>query len=369
MLIEILEYIKDNPNCKLEEIASGLNTSKEKIVDDFSSLFRDKYIRKKHESTTNEFGGSITYEIFAINARGLEFLSKMSSTSISKSNTSKTKKKIFVSHAYIDRRIAERIIEKLLIPVFQLDKKTDIFFTSKRETGIKSSSNWPNKIKTSILEADIFIALITANFKKNEMCQNELGAAWIENKKIYPLILSPITFKNFGVVIANIQAENLRIKEHVQSFLESLGSDLKELYGINSDLENIDDGINKFLESLRSYLRRNPNLFVKATETKESHEKKPNKAIKKQPAEVIYKNIRKRSKIEWPDDYSMQVHYIEEQNKAFIEFEKLTKQHLNDSTISKIIKNARKEWPDDYDMQLHTAMEQIDSYERLQNNT
>jgi len=105
--------------------------------------------------------------------------------------TSRTdKKKIFLSHAYEDRKIADRIIDKILVPVFELDKRVDIFYTSKRETGIRSSLHWRNKIKSSLINCEIFIALITTNYKQSEMCLGEIGAAWVQKKNLFNISTS-----------------------------------------------------------------------------------------------------------------------------------------------------------------------------------
>ena len=41
------------------------------------------------------------------------------------------------------------------------------------------------------------------------MCLSELGGAWALNKDISPLLLPPISYDNFGVVISDLQADNL----------------------------------------------------------------------------------------------------------------------------------------------------------------
>ena len=281
-------------------------------------------------------------------------------------------KKVFVSHSYADKDIATRIIDYLLIPIFDLDKKNDIFFTSKRETGIKSSLNWRNKIKSSLKEANIFVALITTNFKKSEMCLNELGAAWISEKRIFALIIPPITFKNFSIVISDLQADNLLEKDHVYSFVDSLSLSLLKIYRISTKEEVKNQSIKRFSISLKRYLNNNPNVFIeKKIASANKSEEKP----KIQPTyiynaeEHILSKIREKSKTEWPEDFSMQEYYIKEQTNAYLAVNSLKNENKNDKTISSIIEKAIKEYPKDYEMQLYTANEQIASYKRLNNNT
>jgi len=361
MIFQILTYVNNNPECKLDEIASGLNVSIKDIRDDIASMLNKQFLRKKKKTEKNQHGGLTNHQLFSIEPKGLNFLHN--STTIQKKKMSTIK--IFISHAYDDRKIAEKIIEKLLVPIFSLSKKDDIFFTSNRKTGIRSSLNWRNKIKSSLIESEIFIALISPNFKKSEMCMNELGAAWISEKKIYPLIVPPVTFNDFSVVIAELQADNILEKEDVFSFMESLKSDLSSLYQVKSDFNDIENQIKKFFISLKSFLRKNPTLFGSNPEELKKIEAKTTQPRERDSDEEIQREIKERSQKQWPEDYEMQEHTIQEQTQAYHDINNLQSSYLKNEDISRIIGRAIKQWPEDYEMQLHTANEQIEAYERL----
>jgi len=286
-----------------------------------------------------------------------------------------SKKKIFLSHSYRDKEIATKIVEKLLIKIFNINKQTDIFFTSKRETGIESSINWRNRIKTNLQDCDIFIAVITTNFKESEMCLAEIGAAWVLNKKIYPLIIPPIKYENFSPVIAELQADLLLNREDLESFINSLQMQLKDLFeiGVHPNID-INKSITAFLKSTKEYLHKNPNLF-KSTSIIETQEH--NKIAKKEILEILEnadisvseeekKTIKSKSKIEWPDDYSMQEYYINEQIQALENIKVLKENVKNHAEKSRIIDKAIREWPQDYTMQIYKANEEIEAYLRLQ---
>jgi hypothetical protein len=286
-----------------------------------------------------------------------------------------TKKKIFLSHSYLDREIATRIIDKLIIPIFNIDKQIDIFFTSKRETGIESSINWRNRIKSNLQDCDIFIALFTSNFKESEMCLGEVGAAWVLNKKIYPFILPPVKYENFSVVISELQADILLKKEDLESFVNSIGGDLKRLHNIDYKPNlNIEKCIDSFLKSTKQYLHRNPNLFKPiSVEAKKEQKQEVIKEIK----EILEtanpsingeekKMIKERSKIEWPDDYSMQEYYIDQQIDALTNLRELQTKVKGIPEKVRIVEKAINEWPKDYTMQLYKAEEEINAYMRLQ---
>lgn len=247
-----------------------------------------------------------------------------------------------------------------------------IFFTSKRETGIESSINWRNKIKSNLQDCDIFVALITTNFKNSEMCMGEIGAAWVLNKRIYPLILPPIKYENFSPLIAELQADLLLSRDDIQSFIGSLQLQLMKLYGIDvQDGINTEKSINEFLKSTKNYLHKHPDLFhsQSAVENQEQRTIKEIRAIFDNADVSVGDHekelIKQRSKKEWPSDYSMQEHYIEEQIRALTEITKLKNEVKSDIDKYNIVERAIRDWPTDYTMQIHRANEEINAYKRL----
>lgn len=286
-----------------------------------------------------------------------------------------SKKKIFLSHSYSDKDLAIRIVEKLLLKIFEINKQNDIFFTSKRETGIESSINWRGNIKTNLQDCNIFIALITTNFKESEMCLAEIGAAWVLNKKVYPLIIPPIKYENFSPVIAELQADSLLKREDIESFINSLQEQLKDMFEINrqSDINN-SKIINAFLNSTKKYLQKNPNLFKPASKIEI---KEQTKVVKDEIKEILNnadisisedekRLIKSRSKTVWASDYSMQEHYINEQINALEKIKKLKFDVKNDIDKARIVDNAITDWPEDFTMQIYRAAEEIAAYLRLQ---
>lgn len=284
---------------------------------------------------------------------------------------------LFISHSYKDRLIADRLIDKLIVPIFGLEKQHHIFYTSKRVTGIKASLNWKEKIKSSIQNSEYFIALITPNYKESEMCIGEIGAAWVLEKKIYPLIIPPITFKNFSIIISDLQAEDLSKTDNVKAFVDSLKSDLSPTYFLN-DLSELEEKeiIKKFGKSLRNYLRKNPfekvekvveekKVPISVNNKNESSDETAESFIDK--SEEINK-ILKLSKIEWPDDYEMQLHYINKQKSALKQLDRILENTSNPELTNILLEKAKKEWPDDYEMQVHTLENQIDAYKQIRKN-
>jgi len=217
MIRTILEYIRDHPESSFPEISEGLGIEVEKWKNDFYSLKNDKYLNVIRTKKSDNHGNPLFINSFRLAPKGLELLLKLSEENKRTQNKNQDSKKIFISHSFKDRKITDRIIKKLLLPIFELDKN-DIFYTSNQETGIPISSNWRNKIKTQIKECPIYVALITPNFQSSSTCLNELGAAWVLDKRIYPLILPPISYSNFGLLISDLQSLDISKAVNINSF-------------------------------------------------------------------------------------------------------------------------------------------------------
>ncbi|MBD78615.1 MAG: hypothetical protein CL840_06835 [Crocinitomicaceae bacterium] len=172
-----------------------------------------------------------------------------------KGSSKKDEKRIFISHAYKDGKIAERIIDKLLVDTLGISKE-EIFFTSTRSTGIKSGKTWKEQIKKNLKECEIFVGLFTPNYHLSEMCHAELGAAWFSDKVIFSLYLAPIQASSFSKVISEKQADNLRRREEVISFLDQMTEEYNKISSKKLQPNDYETGLNLFYRSLRAYLRK-----------------------------------------------------------------------------------------------------------------
>lgn len=141
--------------------------------------------------------------------------------------------KIFVSHATKDEEIAKAFVDLILqgglsVPI------NEIYCISADGTKIKSGDDWRNSIMSAIRIVKINFLLITPSYKNSEVCLNEMGAAWISDAKVIPLIIEPITYKTVGIIQEPNQIEKLldelsldRIKDIIQEKLHIDNSQLK----------------------------------------------------------------------------------------------------------------------------------------------
>lgn len=164
--------------------------------------------------------------------------------------------KIFVSHASKDEAIAKAFVDLILhgslsVPI------NEIYCISADGTKIKSGDDWRTSIKSAIREVKINFLLITSNYKNSEVCLNEMGAAWVSDAKVIPLIIDPITYKTVGIIQETNQIEKLldemsldRIKDVIQ---EELHIDNLQLRSDRWTAKK-----KEFLERVNHYLETNP---------------------------------------------------------------------------------------------------------------
>ena len=99
--------------------------------------------------------------------------------------------KIFISHSSADSLIGEKFLDALID--LGIDEKS-IFYSSKYHTGVKLGNDFHKVVKDALKNSHIVIFLLTRNFYKSAACLNEMGACWINDKNILPILLDGLTF-------------------------------------------------------------------------------------------------------------------------------------------------------------------------------
>lgn len=142
-------------------------------------------------------------------------------------------KLIFISHSSKDVEIVNAFVDLILQNGLSVSIN-DIFCTSTDGAEIKSGDDWRNAIRDNLLSSKIIFLIITPNYKESEICMNEMGAAWIADAKVLPLIVPPINYKSVGVIQEPKQIEELldegsldNIRDIVQEVLEIPSKSIK----------------------------------------------------------------------------------------------------------------------------------------------
>lgn len=164
--------------------------------------------------------------------------------------------KVFISHATEDKEIIKFLIDDLLIGCLSLNVG-DIFCTSIEGAKIPAGEEWRTAIKENLKSTKIAIIVVTPNFKKSEMCLNELGAIWYSELNSFPLIVEPIDYENVGVLLNVKQLEKLNSDESLDRLKDRIQSALNiDPHIIKSDRWTLKK--TEFLSKLRSQLKSYP---------------------------------------------------------------------------------------------------------------
>lgn len=138
--------------------------------------------------------------------------------------------KIFISHSSNDKGIVDLFKDLILnAGLGVLDR--DIAYTSAPETVVPTGGNIPQYIKDNIADSDFVFFMISENYRKSEVCLNEMGAAWALDKNVKPLLLHNVSFESVGWLYrVNLCAriDDLeRLDELRDEFIEKYGSQTK----------------------------------------------------------------------------------------------------------------------------------------------
>ncbi|MGE6601478.1 toll/interleukin-1 receptor domain-containing protein [Lysinibacillus fusiformis] len=98
--------------------------------------------------------------------------------------------KIFISHSTKDGDLAIKLMD-LLQNQFNLSRP-NFFLTSDEE--LKYGGDWIEEIREGMEDANIILPLITPNYLESQFCLCELGAAWINQIALVPVIIPPLDY-------------------------------------------------------------------------------------------------------------------------------------------------------------------------------
>ncbi|MBR5613991.1 MAG: toll/interleukin-1 receptor domain-containing protein [Clostridia bacterium] len=103
--------------------------------------------------------------------------------------------KVFISHSAKDNSEVRDFINLLVLGMNI--QKEDIFSISLHEN-LPTGRMFSEKIKDAMISSEKIICFITQNYLQSRFCMAELGAAWIQDQKIIPVLFSPITYDDLN---------------------------------------------------------------------------------------------------------------------------------------------------------------------------
>jgi hypothetical protein len=161
------------------------------------------------------------------------------------------KKRIFISHSSLDEKIVNDFVNIILQNGLGINPIQDVFCTSVEGLKIQSGEDFRISIKQNIISTDIVVLLLSENYKKSEICLNEMGACWVLSKRVIPIIVPPINYTTVGAIAEPLQCLNLFTDSDINQLCDELIADLKiELKDIK--LSRLDSMKKEFLNKYKT---------------------------------------------------------------------------------------------------------------------
>lgn len=136
-------------------------------------------------------------------------------------------KRIFISHSSKDEQIVRDFTNHILMLGIGI-KANDIFCSSIENLNIRNGEDIRKHINNNIRGAEYLFLMLSDNYKDSEICQNEMGAVWINNENIRYYLLPGYSFDKIGWLTEPNQAEML----NSPVALDSLRNELVDYFGI-----------------------------------------------------------------------------------------------------------------------------------------
>ena len=162
---------------------------------------------------------------------------------------------VFISHSSRDRYIINQFTEKILILGCGL-KDDQVFCTSIDGLGIKSGEDFRKHIRKNLVTADFSLIMVSENYKKSEICLNEMGASWIlDDIKVKQLLFPKLSFESLGLLLNVKQASRI---DKVGD-LDELFEELTNHYKIEKKVVRWNKHKTDFLHILKEFEKENSN--------------------------------------------------------------------------------------------------------------
>lgn len=160
---------------------------------------------------------------------------------------------IFISHSSKDKAIVEEFVDEILQLGMGIDAER-ISCTSIEEMGIPNGTKMREWIQEKVVDCKVAFLMISPNYKKSEICLNEMGAVWALEKDVKILLLPGIDYGNFGWL------EEIRQAGHIESegVLDQLFDELKEEYGSDKKVSEWGRHKKKFLDFCKNLPKKGP---------------------------------------------------------------------------------------------------------------
>ena len=258
--------------------------------------------------------------------------------------------KIFISHCSNDVKLAGQLIE-LMLSALRLEPE-DIRCTSVDGFRMKGGVDSDETLRKEVLEAPVFIGLISQDSIKSIYVLFELGARWGAKLKLVPLLAPGLSPSALEGPLSGLNALSCSSR----SQLHQLMGEISEILGVEKTNPEIYE---KYIDRIKS--------IGGSTEPIEKDQLPIPDLSSGQNDEYANAEeiIDRHCEQEWPDDYSMRAYCLKEQREALEELKRHNPTDIPGDVFNSIRAKAAAEWPNDFSMRLYMEKEQVESYREI----
>lgn len=260
--------------------------------------------------------------------------------------------RLFISHSSNDREIASLLVD-VLRSALNLPAEA-IRCTSVDGHRLAGGESTDPALRREIRECEGFIGLISKASIESAYVLFELGARWGVERHLLPLLSADADATLLRGPLSGVNA--LRCSSAAD--LHQMITELADLLSLPAEKPS---GYQRHMDQIlslaaRSKLAGSPN--------------EPN--VEKSGARSIDEfagadaTISRHCEKDWPDDFNMREHCINEQERALAELRRGCPPDFPAEVFKSIRRKCSLEWPTDFLMRAHCEDEQIKAYRKLQ---
>ena len=202
--------------------------------------------------------------------------------------------------------------------------------------------------------------MLSENFYSSVVSLCEMGATWVKTNDHIPILIPPFEYGDIKGVIPTTNGMKINEKTKYNS-LKKVVEEFLDLTPIKnySIWERKRDNS---LKEIKLLLDSSASPLITKNVVEENEESNTEQNAFYDNSDAI---IKSKSKEEWPDDFEMQLDYIERNRNAVEKLKNHQPIDIDQESFKKIRALGRKEWKDDFEMQLDYELKQVESLRRL----
>lgn len=134
--------------------------------------------------------------------------------------------KYFFSHSTANKEIVNKFIDALVLG--KVIERDSVFCSSRTGDDIETGDKFVGTIGTSLQEAKEVFCFFSRNYLDSTFCMAELGACWILEKNVHPIIIPDIDFDETTPFCRDLQGIKINDESGLDKIVDTLGDQAKK---------------------------------------------------------------------------------------------------------------------------------------------